>query len=178
MGFGGGGSGSFVLPNHTHTNALADGGALPSATTLIDALTIQAYSDAEYTANHVKPVVQQFHLGTIFSTSSATLVDITGMTLTLPTVTDGKAFICCTFTVSNSVTLTNSVVALLDDGVVVSQNQDYTFAAAYPYSDSVLWTMDLDGSVLKCQTLAGAGTTSIQASSGYYSTGITVLQVA
>lgn len=43
MGFGGGGSGSFVLPNHTHTNVLADGGALVGATSLIDLETIDTY---------------------------------------------------------------------------------------------------------------------------------------
>ncbi len=36
MGFGGGGSGSFVLPNHDHTNILADGSALDEAVSLIN----------------------------------------------------------------------------------------------------------------------------------------------
>ena len=36
MGFGGGGTGSFVLPDHLHTNALADGGALDEAVSLIN----------------------------------------------------------------------------------------------------------------------------------------------
>lgn len=36
MGFGGGGSGAFSLPNHDHTNALLHGGALDEAVTLIN----------------------------------------------------------------------------------------------------------------------------------------------
>lgn len=43
MGFGGGGSGSFVLPNHDHTNVLADGGELLEATSLIDGITLAAW---------------------------------------------------------------------------------------------------------------------------------------
>ncbi len=50
MGFGGGGSGSFVLPNHDHTNVLADGGELLEATTLIDGVTMKAWIDAEMLA--------------------------------------------------------------------------------------------------------------------------------
>ncbi len=46
MGFGGGGSGSFVLPNHDHTNVLADGGELLEATSLIDGVTLKAWLDA------------------------------------------------------------------------------------------------------------------------------------
>jgi hypothetical protein len=46
MGFGGGGSGSFVLPNHDHTNVLADGGELLEATTLIDGITLAAWMSA------------------------------------------------------------------------------------------------------------------------------------
>lgn len=46
MGFGGGGSGSFVLPDHDHTNGLADGGELLQATSLIDGITLQAWLEA------------------------------------------------------------------------------------------------------------------------------------
>ena len=46
MGFGGGGSGSFVLPNHDHTNVLADGGELLEAISLIDGITLKAWLDA------------------------------------------------------------------------------------------------------------------------------------
>jgi hypothetical protein len=48
MGFGGGGSGSFVLPNHEHTNVLADGGALVGATSLVDAETLDAWFASEF----------------------------------------------------------------------------------------------------------------------------------
>ena len=47
MGFGGGGSGSFVLPNHDHTNVLADGGELLEATSLIDGITLKAWVDSK-----------------------------------------------------------------------------------------------------------------------------------
>ncbi len=50
MGFGGGGSGSFVLPNHDHTNILADGGELLEATSLIDGVTLQTWVSAEIAA--------------------------------------------------------------------------------------------------------------------------------
>jgi hypothetical protein len=51
MGFGGGGSGSFVLPNHEHTNVLADGGALVGATSLVDAETLDAWFATEFASS-------------------------------------------------------------------------------------------------------------------------------
>lgn len=52
MGFGGGGSGSFVLPNHDHTNVLADGGELDADVSLIhdgiNAVTFDAWIAAKF----------------------------------------------------------------------------------------------------------------------------------
>ncbi len=45
MGFGGGGSGSFVLPNHTHTNVLLDGGSLEELVSLVDGATMKVWID-------------------------------------------------------------------------------------------------------------------------------------
>ncbi len=50
MGFGGGGSGSFVLPNHLHTNGAADGGDLEEAVTLVDGATMLAWWNAKLAA--------------------------------------------------------------------------------------------------------------------------------
>lgn len=43
MPFGGGGSGSYSLQNHKHTNTLQDGGSLDSTASLIDSVTIASY---------------------------------------------------------------------------------------------------------------------------------------
>jgi hypothetical protein len=64
MGFGGGGSGSFVLPNHDHTNVLADGGELEELVTLVDGSTLAAW----YAANR-----QGLELIENFSTRDSTL---------------------------------------------------------------------------------------------------------
>ncbi len=53
MGFGGGGSGSFVLPNHEHTNVLADGGELDEIVSLINngaTVTMKAWMDTAIAA--------------------------------------------------------------------------------------------------------------------------------
>ncbi len=82
MGFGGGGSGSFVLPNHKHTNVLADGGALVGATSLIDLETIDAYFATEYAL--VKPTFTNTSAAnTSFSTGSTSLVNVTSAAVTL-----------------------------------------------------------------------------------------------
>ena len=47
MGFGGGGTGSFALPNHDHTNALEDGGELLENTTLVDGSTMLAWLNSK-----------------------------------------------------------------------------------------------------------------------------------
>jgi len=43
MGFGGGGTGSFSLPDHLHTNALLAGGSLEELVTLVDGATMAAW---------------------------------------------------------------------------------------------------------------------------------------
>ncbi len=50
MGFGGGSSGSFSLPNHKHTNTLLDGGELKDLETLVDGATLNAYIQAKLDA--------------------------------------------------------------------------------------------------------------------------------
>jgi len=47
MGFGGGGSGSFVLPDHTHSSVLDDGGELERLITKVDLDTLQTYRNFE-----------------------------------------------------------------------------------------------------------------------------------
>ena len=43
MGFGGGGSGSFVLPDHTHSSVLEDGGELERLVTKVDTETLEKF---------------------------------------------------------------------------------------------------------------------------------------
>ena len=91
MGFGGGGSGSFVLPNHTHTNVLANGGELEDLVSLVDGVTMQVWLDAELALK--KPLISDVLRTTNFTTVSSTYVDITTFTKTMSNVTNGKALL-------------------------------------------------------------------------------------
>ena len=48
MGFGGGGSGSFVLPNHTHSSVLEDGGELEKLITKVDTEILKDFPKMEF----------------------------------------------------------------------------------------------------------------------------------
>lgn len=65
MGFSGGGTGAFSLPDHTHTNTLLDGGELEKAVSLIDGDTLQTWLANNQTLvlldNHVASGAESSH---------------------------------------------------------------------------------------------------------------------
>ncbi len=178
MGFGGGGSGSFVLPNHTHTNALADGGALQELVSLVDATTIKAYSDAEYAANHVLPTIQEVTFATVFTTTSAVPVDVTGSTLTLPTVTNGKGLVIVAAQCANS--SAGAVIKLdisnggVDGGIAQVQASTAAYTICIPWHE----TLSLNGAVIKLRAFTDAGTLSVYGTTNSLPTLLSLLAVA
>jgi len=67
MGIGGGGTGTYSLQDHTHTNADEDGGALVGDTTLVDAETLDTWFNSSFDARVVTPkmtLVDNYETGT------------------------------------------------------------------------------------------------------------------
>ena len=164
MGFGGGGSGSFVLPNHDHTNVLADGGALDEAVSLINDgaadVTMLAWIQAILTAR--APTVQSVTLGASTSTTSAAKVDVTGMSITLPNVAGGKWIATFVIDMKNNNTAAWNSFQLVDGGTVLPANTVYqTHAINYDNSVTMCATGSCDGQVLKLQYNRNVGTLSV-----------------
>ncbi len=113
MGFGGGGSGSFVLPNHKHTNVLADGGELEDLVSLVDGATLQAWVTAEIAAVQTTFTQEVDKLTSDFSTTSNTKVAVTGLSVVLGAT--GQALMTMDLTWRNS-TNKNTQYAEIYDG--------------------------------------------------------------
>lgn len=162
MGFGGGGSGAFSLPNHLHTNALLAGGALDEAVSLINDgvgdVTFITWINAILAAK--APTRQRVVPGTNFSTTSLTLVDVTGYKITMPTVTNGKFLV--NFVVNSHNTSLGAVnVYVLVDDVTAKQPQQVSCPAAnYVLINTLSLTGTQSGQAIKLQMKvnAGAGT--------------------
>ena len=179
MGFGGGGSGSFVLPNHTHTNVLADGGALSDLSSLVDAATMQVWFNTEYAAT--KPVIstQIDTFATTFTTTSGTLIDITGFSLTLPNRANGTSaiFVQCFFTN----TVTNSTSLKIFDGGAGQTQYDIhpvgpNFRNVFPLP---AYFSDLSGQIIKVQTRTSGGSTlSILGTTDVTASAISTLEIS
>ncbi len=170
MGFGGGGSGSFVLPNHDHTNILADGGELLEGTSLIDGVTLQTWWTAEYaTAKHLAPTIQQDVLTVNFTTTSGTHVDVTGLLLTMPNVTDGKALINCSFSIYNATVNSNSVVSMKVNAVQEGEEQLCTQGNGNEVHSSLFpLVVDCNGDVIQATVrVSGGGTTNIRVTESF-----------
>ena len=156
MGFGGGGSGSFVLPNHTHTNVLADGGALSDTSSLVDAATIQVWFDNEYAAVKGSISSQKDTLSPQFTTTSGTYVDVTGITLTLPNNT-GKALIA--LMAQYKASANQHAFFKIYDGSAQDEMQNRTDTVNAYYSNTVTHIADNDGQVIKVQCAISGGAT-------------------
>ena len=168
MGFGGGGTGSFSLPDHTHTATLQDGGSLEDLASLVDDVTLQTWVSAEIASAVTSPTKQLVTLGSTFSTTSTTLVDITGMSITVANKTNGKFVMSANMT-SSALAINNASFAWSDDGVV---GQDFVQHFSHVGNEIVTLNHvgDSDGQVVKLQchitstTLyvsAGAGSSSV-----------------
>ncbi len=176
MGFGGGGSGSFVLPNHDHTNVLADGGELLEATSLIDGITLKAWVDSAVAVSvaATAPTIQQSLMLVSFTTSSITYVDLTSCTLTMPAPT-GKAIIEWQCSWYHSVAGA-MLWRFVDDGVAQGDSQQYhwTGGGYWVTSQSTYCTV-LNSQIVKIQVRQGGGTLTI--GGGSYYSGIRSLEV-
>ena len=162
MGFGGGGSGSFVLPDHTHTNAIADGGDLEDLVSLVDGATLQAWFDAEFAL--VKPVYSKQTIvpTTAQTTTSTSLVDMTAGTLTLPTRTGGLAYISLNAEMENSTVDTKNMVALKIDTVDEANHSMVQTKANISESASTFGVTDLDGGSVVARWKTSAGTVTLR----------------
>jgi hypothetical protein len=141
MGFGGGGSGSFVLPNHEHTNAVADGGELDQTLSLMNGVIMQTWRKAVLTK-------QEYKLGSTFTTSSLTLVDVTAFTLTMLNNT-GK-FSCTGSVTTNHSVIDGEIIVVLSDGGVDQESIYAVATVANRYKVVPLaYVGDNDGQVLK-----------------------------
>ena len=144
MGFGGGGSGSFVLPNHTHTNVLADGGALVAATTLVGAATLDGWVDPKLIATSDEVLKS----GT-FSTTSNTFVDVTGMTVTLPN-DDNKSII--TFQIfTQQIANSDFVAQLVDNATAQNESATKYDGSIATNSMTLVHVAENDGQAIKLQ---------------------------
>jgi hypothetical protein len=105
-------------------------------------------------------------LGSNFTTTSSSLVDITGFTLTVPTITSGKCFIVADIRGESSTTSDANAwsTALDDDGSVVgyrSVNQNMG-GGGYQVHTTNPYVMDTDGSTITGQVMSdGAATAKV-----------------
>ena len=105
-------------------------------------------------------------LGSDFTTTSGSLVDITGFTLTVPTITSGKCFIVADIRGESSTTSDANAwsTALDDDGSVVgyrSVNQNMG-GGGYQVHTTNPYVMDADGSTITGQVMSdGAATAKV-----------------
>ncbi len=168
MGFGGGGSGSFVLPNHKHTNVLADGGNLEELVSLIDGITLKVWLDAAIAAI---PVATAQAIGLTagdFSTTSTSWVDVTGMSLTLPNTS--RVFLSTAFLMLNSSNAAAQDFRYMNDSTAQKEGHFFQSNAGawQPVATSMSGTCS--GQVIKIQVKRlSAGTLLVGGSANSYS---------
>jgi hypothetical protein len=111
MGFSGGGTSPVTA--HKHTNASGQGGALEKLVTLVDSDTLQV------TLTNVTSVftTQRATLVSNFTTTSTSLVDITGITITLPSRTGLKSMVTANLEVSNDTGANLTYIKMVSNGV-------------------------------------------------------------
>lgn len=169
MGFGGGSTGAFSLPNHLHTNALQDGGDLERLVTLVDGNAFPTFSTQD-----IRPT-------TSFTTTSATLVDATGWTLTTANRVNVKSLISCILSFGTSAASQLMYAAWNVDGVVEKALQFYSSIATATgtYCVTMPLAVEIQNKVCKIQVGVSGGVTLTLFGStvGYYSS-ISALEVS
>jgi hypothetical protein len=176
MGFGGGGSGSFVLPNHKHTNVLADGGELEELVSLVDGATMKAWVTAEIAAGKTVFTKETDRLTSIFSTVSATKVPITGLSVVLDA--SGQALI--NFYCSFYNTVAGSTIIDVYDGTNVIDGGLQGSDAGQEQMVTMGGFMDMNSETIVCRTNKGCGTANIRGTTTttyYQSAQITVVKI-
>ncbi len=163
MGFGGGGSGSFVLPNHKHTNILADGGELEELVSLVDGATMKVWVTAEAAAAKSVFTEETDKLTSTFTTGSITKVPITGLSVVLGG--SGQALILGYITEYNTNLTTNHTD--LYDGTNIISSAGCTQTGGYEDFGALggFMTMSNETITMRASTSLGAltyrGTTSV-----------------
>jgi len=91
-----------------------------------------------------------------FTSSSTSLVDLTGLTLTKPDITNGKCISSYTLIVQNDTSLKVKQINLLDNDVIVTggEVEQYTATTKGMLSGSAV--SDADGNTLKLQGRTGS----------------------
>jgi hypothetical protein len=171
MGFGGGGSGSFVLPNHDHTNAAADGGALDEAISLINDGAADV-TFATWISNILasKAPIKQNVIKTADTTSTSTsLVDIPDLTLTMGG-TGGVTMV--TMILSYSLSTTSNSFFTFADGGTDQTGQTMkrtTNSAGYDKSIAITYTADRSSQIIKGRMKVTAGTINVNGTTDRFS---------
>ena len=113
-----------------------------------------------------------------FTTTSGTYVDITGLSITVPTITSGKAIIVMTLNTNRSTT-GGTQYELQDDGVSIAHTEkayEFTSSSGRPVI-TCCTVMDSDGSTVKARCYTGGGTLTIYGSSSDFTSDINCLGV-
>ncbi|MBT6438146.1 MAG: hypothetical protein HOK72_00470 [Flavobacteriales bacterium] len=134
MGFGGGGSGSFVLPDHTHSSVLEDGGELERLVTKVDTETLEKF-----------PAMQL--LGTTTLGSANANLNITSLSLSA----DDYAYFEIVFATKKTTGSASSIVLQING----------LSAAAYSYEGEKNATGTITGFTANAQTSFLLGDSSI-----------------
>ena len=100
------------------------------------------------------------------TTTSSSFVDISNTSITLPDEDNGKALLIAQITTSTSNQNTN-VVGIYYDGAD-KESSTQNFAAAIPYTYTILGITDTDGGTTKCRWKQSSNTATLQA--GTYQT--------
>jgi len=113
-----------------------------------------------------------------FSTSSTTFVDITGMSLTKPDITDGKCMLVCEGTIDNSSVNEATALGLDDNATVVAVQSCVTDNAGLEFPISIADVSEADGETAKGVLKShSSGTARILYDSTKYEPKISVLGV-
>jgi hypothetical protein len=153
MGFGGGGTGSFSLPDHEHTDTLQDGGALVGNTSLVDSETLDTYVASEVATLKPVPSISTDQNTTGDQTiNSSSFVDLNDMSITLPNNT-GSSMVIAVIRWYSSTLGASGRMTWEDDGTPVGVEQDpHALKAGSAIITTLCRVFANDGSVI---TVAG-----------------------
>lgn len=137
----------------TELNAGGSGDVLTMGATL-PAWTSPASSGATVT-------VQNASITNGSTTTSASLVDVPGSSITLPTRVGGYAFLSACFVFNNSTVNSNVKLAIYNGGSASAVQVLRCYDAFNEHSVSVTAMQALDGSVVKCQYAINSASTAM-----------------
>ena len=165
MGFGGGGSGAFSLPDHDHTNAALDGGELSDLVTLVDGVTLQSWLQT-----HIRATKQLSETASNQNITLGSFVDVTNLTLTMPN-NHNKSIVCFDLMWYSAVLGAEAWFQILDDGVAQSPFRVSNPVANYNNGLSKSYVCENNGQVVKLQArTASSNAYYIRGGSNYIST--------